>query len=63
MLWLSLDPFIAHELTYYVLFQIASEACYILFNGSESSSTYYGKEADIVILDKGRVSPFFFFFF
>ncbi|KAL3358962.1 hypothetical protein AABB24_015843 [Solanum stoloniferum] len=32
--------------------EIACEACYVLFNGSESSSIYYGKEADIVILDK-----------
>lgn len=32
--------------------EIASEAGYVMFNGSKSPSIYYGKEADVVILDK-----------
>ncbi|CAN4092291.1 unnamed protein product [Withania somnifera] len=32
--------------------EIASEAGYVMFNGSKSPSIYFGKEADIVILDK-----------
>ncbi|MCE0482594.1 hypothetical protein HAX54_041504 [Datura stramonium] len=32
--------------------EIVSEACYVMFNGSKSSSICYGKEADMAILDK-----------
>ncbi|KAJ8534586.1 hypothetical protein K7X08_016314 [Anisodus acutangulus] len=34
------------------ILEISSEACYLMFKGSEGPSIYYGKEADMVILDK-----------
>nr|XP_009782935.1 PREDICTED: uncharacterized protein LOC104231616 isoform X2 [Nicotiana sylvestris] len=36
--------------------EIASEACYVMFKGLKSPSICYGKEAEMVILDKGGIS-------